>query len=213
MSKSSNYYYKASKSKLLRPILSNVFVALGIHWFFQSILAMDRTERFFKIAMDAFLTILFSLILTQRYSFILSISLGWILAHTINFLSNGHIFAVLKCFGLIKHQKDVMEKYLISMRFRIQAEPSLRWAAVYGSLSRGEMKETSDLDVRVIRNPGIINGLRACYFVMSERTRAHLKQFPLDILLLDGPRLLSSIRHDEPPFVIYDASVDNRRIL
>jgi hypothetical protein len=206
MTKSANYFYKVSNSRLLRPILSNVFLALGIHWFFQCVLEMDRTERYFKIAMDAILTILFSLVLIQWLSSIPSICLGWILAHTINFLLNGQAFVVLKHFGDIRNQADEIEKYISSMKIRMVAEASLQWAGIYGSLSRGEMKETSDLDVRVIRYPGLVNGFRACFFVMGERIRAHVNRFPLDILLLDSPRLLKYLRPDEPPIVIYDAS-------
>jgi len=211
MIKTSPPYYKASKLKWLRPILSNVFAALGIHWLFQNILQMDRTERLFKLAFDAVLTILFFLFLHQWASPFKAILLSWFIAHTVNFLLNGHIFCVLKCFGRVRHNREAFESYLVSLTNRMKAEPSISWAAVYGSLSRGELKNTSDLDVRVIRHPGITNGIRGCFFIMGERTRAHLRQFPLDILLLDSPRLLSRIREDEPPIVLYEASVDRQR--
>ena len=139
MKKSSGYFYKISKSRLLRPVLSNVFVALGIHWFFQCILEMDRTESVFKIACDAFLTILFSLVFFQRLAFIPAIIVGWIIAHTINFLLNGQAMAILTHFGYIKNQEDEVEQYIDLLKDRLQSETSLRWAAIYGSLSRGEM--------------------------------------------------------------------------
>jgi hypothetical protein len=173
---------------------------------------MDRTERYFKIVFDAVITLLFYFILIQWFLFIPSIVLSWVLAHTANFIFNGQVFGVLKCFGYIKHQAFEIEDNTLSMKFRIQGEPSLRWAAVYGSISRGELKVTSDLDVRLIRYSGLINGLRACFFVMRERTRAHIQRFPLDILLLDGPRLLERISPDEPPVVIFDASVEKIKI-
>jgi predicted nucleotidyltransferase len=152
---------------------------------------------------------LFSLVFFQRLAFIPAIIVGWIIAHTINFLLNGQAMAILTHFGYIKNQEDEVEQYIDLLKDRLQSETSLRWAAIYGSLSRGEMRETSDLDVRVIRTPGFINGSKACFFVMGERTRALLKGFPLDILLLDSPRLLKRMRPDEPPFVIYDASTEH----
>jgi len=206
MTKSDEHYYHISNSARLRPILKNVFVALGIHWLFQNIWATDHTEQLFKFATDAILTVLFYFVLIQYFSFIAAVILSWSIAHTINFLFNGQIFGVLKNWGNIKHDLDEIEQYINSMKNRIRTEPSLYWAAIYGSLSRGELKSTSDLDVRVIRYPGFINGLKACIFVARERTRAHVKQFPLDILLLDSPRLLKRLRADEPPIVIYDAS-------
>jgi hypothetical protein len=207
MKNSNMLYYKASKSKLLRPILSNVYLSLFVHWFFQSILAMDHTERVFKIVVDGVLTVILYLILNHWFSFIIALSPAWVLAHTVNFLSNGSIFALLKCFGNIRHEREEFEEYINSMRIRIKAEPELRWAAIYGSLSRGELNAVSDLDLRVIRYPGFINGLRACFFIMGERTKANIKQFPLDILLLDNPGMLQRMRADETPFVIYDASL------
>ena len=62
---------------------------------------------------------------------------------------------------------------------------------------RGEWKETSDLDMRLVRRPGVRNGLRACWFVMKERTRANMRRFPLDVFLLDDFSRLDRLRHDE----------------
>lgn len=211
MKKVSPPYYKASKSQFLRPVLSNVFTALGVHWFFQSILQMDHTERCFKLAFDAVLTILFFLILRQWLSPYAAILSSWLVAHTVNFLLNGHIFCVLKSFGRVTHDREAFEAYTASLANRLDIEPSIAWAAAYGSLTRGEWKTTSDLDVRVIRLPGLFNGIRACFFILGERTRAHLQKFPLDILLLDSPRLLGQIRKDESPFVLYQARIDQQQ--
>jgi hypothetical protein len=206
MSQTGKPYYKISRSKLLRPLLENALFALGVHWFFQCILQMDRTERFFKLAVDLVFTALFDLILRRWFAFVPALVLGWILAHTLNFLFNGQAFVILKHFGNVRTSADEIERRIVSMRRRMLAEPSLKWAAIFGSLSRGELKETSDLDMRVIRYPGFVNGIRACLFLAGERTRAHRDHFPLDVLLLDSPRLLKRLRPDEPPRVIYDAS-------
>ncbi|MCE5257578.1 MAG: nucleotidyltransferase domain-containing protein [Chloroflexi bacterium] len=211
MTKPAKHYYKASKSPWLRPLLSNVYCALASHWLFQSMLAMDHSERAFKITTDVLFTVLFYLVLSRWLLLAPAICLAFILAHTINLLLNGHIYAVVKSFGYVQTDKSVFDAYLSSLRGRIQHEPSLRWAAAYGSVARGELSATSDLDVRVIRFPGFVNGIRACIFVCRERTQAHLRRFPLDILLLDSPRLLSRLRPDEPPLVIYDAAAMKRQ--
>lgn len=202
-------YYHISSWPLLRPLLSSVVVAVAIHWLLQCLLEMDRTERLFKISFDLVLTAVFALLLHLWLPVVAALILGWAAAHTLNLVFNGQLMVVLKHFGRIQHSAAEFEQYLKGLRTRLAAEPSLRWAAAYGSLSRGELQATSDLDVRVIRFPGFHNGLRACLFVMQERSRALFERFPLDILLLDSPRLLSRLRPEEPPFMLYQAEPEN----
>jgi hypothetical protein len=204
--KAKGSYYAISESRIWRPFLRRRLPALVVHWVFQGMLYTDTTELIFRLAIDGFLTSVFALVLSTRLPLLPAIAVGLLLAHTLSFLFNGQIFVVLKHFGDVKHHRREIDEYISSMRSRLEAEPSVCWAAVYGSLSRGEMTETSDLDVRAIRHRGMLNGIRACAFVLTERTRAHLSRFPLDILLLDSPRLLKQMRTDEPAVVIYDES-------
>jgi predicted nucleotidyltransferase len=182
---------------------------MAMHWAFQNMLNMDLTELSFKIMIDILLTLIFSLLFSIWLPLLAAIVLGVLLAHTLNFLFNGQIFVVLKHFGDVTHELSEFEQYIEAITNRLHKEPSIRWAAIYGSMTRGEIKTTSDLDIRLIRYPGLVNGIRACWFILLERTRAHLKRFPIDILMLDSPRLLKRLRSDEPPLVIYDTLVDH----
>jgi predicted nucleotidyltransferase len=179
---------------------------MGLHWAFQNMLNMDLTELFFKISFDVILTLIFSVIFSTWLSLASATGVGFLIAHTLNFLFNGQIFVVLKHFGDVHHELVEFEQYVEEIKNRLHREPSIRWAAIYGSMTRGELKTTSDLDIRLIRYPGFVNGFRACWFILLERTRAHLRQFPIDYLVLDSPRLLKRLRADELPFVIHDAS-------
>lgn len=198
------HYYAVTRHKLFRRLLQSRTAALGVHWTFQSMLHMDGTELAFKIGLDLVLAVLFSFCLAFWLPAWAAILAGFLLAHTLNFLFNGQIFVVLKSFGDVVHELDEYTRYIQGMKTRLQAEPAIRWAAIYGSMARGELKETSDLDIRLIRNPGFWNGLRACWFVLLERTRAHWRRFPIDFLVLDSTRLLKNLRADEPPLVIFD---------
>lgn len=189
---------------MLRPLMGSVLVALAIHWFFQCLLAMDHTERAFKLLADAILTVIFYLLLRLMLPDVAALCLAWLSAHTLNFIFNSQIYSVLKSFGYVKHSMGEFTAYIRSFTGRAQRQPGIRWAAIYGSLARGELAAASDLDIRVIRAPGLRNAARACLFTMAERTRALLARFPLDILLLDSPRLLQQLRPDEPPQVILD---------
>lgn len=200
-------YYAVTDAKFLKFLLHSRLVALTAHWTFQNMLNMDVTELLFKVFIDIILTIIFSIIITTWLPVGLAIVISLLFAHTINFLFNAHIFVVLKFFGDVTHELSEHQRYIEGIKNRLHQEPSIRWAAIYGSMSRGEFKPTSDLDIRLIRNPGFIPGLRACWFVLRERTRAHLNRFPIDFLVFDSPRLLKkNIRIDELPIIIFDTS-------
>jgi predicted nucleotidyltransferase len=191
------------------PVLQKLFrsplTALAAHWLFQGILYMDPTERRFKLAVDAFLTVLAAVPLGLWLRWDLAWLAAFLLAHTLNFLANGHLWGVLKHYGAVSLRRPEFDAYLHRLAGRISAGPGIHWAGIYGSLVRGQWSPTSDLDVRLIRKPGTANALRACLFVLIERSRALLHRFPLDIYLLDGPGRLASLRHDEPPLIIRPA--------
>lgn len=197
-------YYKVSRSSILQPLLRSPFFALAVHWVFQGTLYMDRAELLFKLGLDLILTAILWLLLSP----LLDLSWIWVLlaaflvAHTLNFLFNGQLWVVLKHFRLIRHSRAEFDAYLDRLSDGIRAEPSIQWAAAYGSLVRDQWHQSSDLDVRLVRRPGLRNGLRACWFTLRERTRALVSRFPLDVFLLDDPERLVRLRHDEQPLVI-----------
>jgi L-malate glycosyltransferase len=204
--KTERKYYAVTDIKWLQFLLYSRVTAMAMHWAFQNMLNMDVTELSFKIAIDIFLTLIFSVILSSWLTLVPAVILAFFIAHTMNFFFNGQIFVVLKHFGDVTHELPEFEQYIKAIQVRLGKESGIRWAAIYGSMTRGELKRTSDLDIRLIRFPGLINGLRACWFILMERTRAHLSRFPIDFLVLDSPHLLKRMRSDEPPLVIYDAS-------
>lgn len=164
---------------------------------------MDKTELIFKFSIDFILTIIFGGLFQIYFNWVVSIVAGFILAHTFNFIFNGQIYVVLKFFGNIKHDQSQFEEYIRSIQTRLNDEPGIRWAGIYGSMARGELKATSDLDVRLIRGPGVYFGVRACWFILKERTRALANQFPIDYLVFDSQDPLCKLRSDEVPIIIY----------
>ena len=194
--------YPVSEIRWLQFFLHHRVTAMVIHWAFQSIMQMDVTEKAFKLTIDLFFTILFSVLLITWMPIFAAIMSAFLFAHTINFLLNGQIYVVLKNFGDIEHELTEYDEYIEEMKIRLQTEPSIRWAAIYGSMARNELKKTSDLDIRFIRKPGFLNGLRSCMFVLLERTRANLNRFPIDFLIFDIPHPLKKMRSDESPVIL-----------
>lgn len=164
-------------------------------WLFQGILYMDRTEKVFKLSLDALFTGMLML-------FGVNVVTSIIISHTLNWVLNGHIFVVFKNLKLIKTPHGKVDAYIGRLRRKVENEPSIIWAGVYGSLVRGEFKETSDLDVRLIRKPGFINGVRACIFVMRERAWATFHKFPLDIYVGDSFMFLENMSKEESPIIL-----------
>jgi hypothetical protein len=197
-------YYAVSNSPLFVPLLRRRSIALMTHWTFQCLLYMDRSERLFKLGFEVLLTIAIAvplqLALTPALAWISAVLIG----HTLNFIFNGQFWVVLKHFGHVRHTASQFQRELHRLQDEIRGEPSIVYAAAYGSIARGELKETSDLDVRLVRAPGVGNGLRSCWFAARQRTRAFWTRFPLDVYVLDGYASLAKLAEKDSPVVLRD---------
>jgi len=175
-----------------------------VNWLFHGLLYMDRTERAFYVLLEGllFLPIFFAFSAIANLSWRLLSAL--IVGHTLHWLFNGHLYVVLREFGLSRVEKGHFARYAWGLRGRIAREKSMLAGAIFGSLSRGELESSSDLDVRFIRRLGFSNGLRACAFTFLERSRALLDRFPLDVYVLDTLGPVLRMRVDESPIILYD---------
>jgi predicted nucleotidyltransferase len=108
----------------------------------------------------------------------------------LNFVINGQIYCVLKTFGGVRHTWEQYSAEIEALKGRIAREPCIEHAVVYGSLARDEWKPTSDLDVCLVRSPGLRGAWRVCAFALRERARAFRNGFPLDLFVLDTPASL-----------------------
>jgi predicted nucleotidyltransferase len=122
---------------------------------------------------------------------------AFLVAHSTNFFFNGQLWGVLKCYDLVRWERPRFEAYVAGMAERARGEPAIQALIAYGSLARAEWNPASDLDARIIRAPGWLNGLRACLFLMGERTRALAARFPLDVYVIDSLDTLGRLRRDE----------------
>ena len=188
-------YAKVTKP-LLRKLLKHQAIALGLHWVFQSLYYMDSTERWFKLSLDLLLTLVFAQALNLLLADKLAWLLGFLLAHTLNFLFNGQIWGVLKTYGSVQQHYVQYTQYVERLGQRAAVEPSIDRLIIYGSLARQEWSPTSDLDARILRKAGFLNGMRACWFLLKERSRSLFNQFPLDLYVIDDMRSITRLRED-----------------
>jgi predicted nucleotidyltransferase len=92
--------------------------------------------------------------------------------------------------------------YINAMAGRLKKSDSISGMAIYGSVSRGAWHDRSDIDMRILRRPGIRSLYRAALLTMSERFRAFLAAQPMDLYLADDTDFLASLRSDEIPLLL-----------
>jgi predicted nucleotidyltransferase len=196
------YVLNWGKNKLTRKLFSCVLFGLLSHWTFQNMLVMDRTERIFKISLDILMTIFLSLILSFILPPLFAVLPAILLAHTFNFFFNSQVWVVLKYYGYVNLTRSAFDEYTDQVISRIRDEPSIASAVIFGSLARNEWRPSTDLDMRLIRKCGLVNGFRSCIFVMGERSRSLFAKFPIDICVLDTLKPLDRLRKDEELIII-----------
>jgi hypothetical protein len=189
--------YAKLESPTIRLLLRSPLVAVVMHWTFQSLFYMDPTERWFKITLDLVLTLLGGIVLCVWLHWQVAWLIAFVVAHTLNFLFNGQLWGVLKHYGMVSHTYEEFYRYVQGLGERMGRETALRYGVIYGSLSRRQWSPSSDLDARIVRYPGFVNGVRACGFLLRERSRALIARFPLDVYVLDSENALKKLCSDE----------------
>lgn len=198
----SSIHYKILNFKYL-PTSIRKLSLIFMNWTFQGILYADKTEKAFRVTVDIILTMFFASLIPISNNYI-DLFVSFLISHSLNWIFNGQLFVLAKNVTKISNNPQKIISYANKLKERSAKEKSINCMLLYGSLVRGEINPTSDLDVRIIRKPGILNGLRACIFGFKERSRALFHQFPLDMYVVDSPKHLLKMRSDEEPLVLYD---------
>lgn len=199
----SNYHRKIVGNRDI-PFYLKMPVLTISSWLFQGVLYMDTTERDLKLLLDVLIFLPLFFVFNHYFSNVFTGFIAIVIAHTINWVFNGQIFVLLKNLKLVSTSHKLFVEYLNDIKRKVENEDSITAVAAFGSLSREELKKTSDLDIRIIRKPGIMNGIKACVFVLKERTESFFRGFPLDIYVLDNFNLIHKHIQNENPILIYD---------
>lgn len=137
-------------------------------------------------------------------NFLICFPVAFFLAHTVNWLLNGHFFNLIRYLGAGKKDYKWFIAYPDKMRKRLSGKKSISSVALYGSFSRGAFTATSDLDVRIIARLGLVNTFVASWFACYERFLAFFARYPIDIYTVTQTRGLEKLRNDEPPVILID---------
>lgn len=184
-----------------------IFIILS-NWTFQGMLYADKTERLFRLLLDGIITlVLYIIFINFISSGYIALIFSFLIAHTFNWIFNGQLFVLGRYIGIKPNKHNEFEEYLKGLKYRAERTKSIQSVILYGSMSRKDLKNSSDLDVRIIRKKGFLNGLRSCLFGLYERKWAFFNKFPLDLYIIDSVKHLSKLRVDENPIILYD--IDN----
>jgi predicted nucleotidyltransferase len=195
----------AARSNILKWLLESKTGVLLSNYIFQGILYMEKTEFLFKICFElivfVFLFLLFAtLITTTAYSFVLAL----VLAHTCNWLFNGHLFVLGRYLGFTRNSPVRFIDYPEGIRQRLSKRTSIQAVAFFGSLSRNGFSTNSDLDVRVVSEVNGRSNFAACFWTFLERSVALFNKYPLDVYVISKKESLLKLREDEYPVVLFD---------
>jgi predicted nucleotidyltransferase len=174
-------------------------------WAHQGFFYLDRTQRIgrvvFEIVPAALLAGLIGAIGGIRLSNVWLWCASLLLANTLNWVLNGNWWAgMLFAFPSLRNRGERATcTYLNDMAGRLKRDRSISGAMIFGSVARGQWHERSDLDVRLLRRPGVWNAVAGVLVLLRERWIALWSRQPLDIYLADGIPFLKRMRADEPP--------------
>ena len=178
------------------------------NWLSQGIHNSDRTEKMYRILFTIIFWFLFFSLFRNRTewsdSFLLSIC--FLIAHTLNWILNGNIHLLLVHRLMIKKvSKEAAFSYIDGLEERVKGKDWVQYTVIFGSIARASFHGSSDLDVSIVRKPGLRNAFCSLAFTIKEKKLADFNSIPLELYISDSPE--NSIRRfgaEDTPLVISD---------
>ena len=184
------------------------FLQIATNWFMQGILHADKSERIYKLLFTSIFFSLFCFIADDVISFSHAINL-FIISHSLNFFINCNLSVLLiHRIKWLKTSKVKLFKYLFIIQERFKCISNKDWilyCVSHGGICKGTLNHHSDIDVCIIRKPGLINLIKSIVFYVREKKIADYYGIPLDIFICDSPlncRVRSKFQDN--PIVICD---------
>jgi L-malate glycosyltransferase len=180
-------------------------------WAHQGFFYLDRTQRLGQVVFEVVPTVILTWLIAGISGVPLSNLRLWcgslLIVHTLNWVFNGNWWAgVLFTFPRLRNRGDRATcAYLNHMADRLRRDAAISGAMIFGSVARGQWHNRSDLDIRLLRRPGLWAGIAGVLVLARERFIALWARQPLDIYLADDIPFLKKMRADEPPVFLKKA--------
>lgn len=148
---------------------------------------MEWRELTFRFTVELCVAFVIYYLLQRVITPIWSLIDSLLLVHTAMWVLNGHIWAlsVAPNRRLARNKPQEVLSYLDGLYARVNRVSSIRGCVIFGSLSRGEFTEHSDLDILCCREKGFWNSLIAFSTGLNERMIAFFKRMPIELYFYD----------------------------
>jgi len=184
------------------------WILIVTNWFLQSIINADRTEKIYKISFTLVFWIVFYSILSQFFAYSnLKLSvISFVIAHTLNWIVNGNFYnLIIHRLLLDQIAKKDLFNYMDNLEEKLKDKDWILYAASFGSICNGNLKDSSDVDISIVRKPGFQNALKAIWFSVKEKKYADFNKIPLELYISDSPENSKNRFKAEPnPVVVFD---------
>lgn len=184
------------------------WILIFSNWLFQGIIHADRTEKVYKILFTVCFWVATSLafFVFSSYNLITCIIIGFFLAHTLNWIVNGNFIVLLgHRLKITKLSKKNLFLYLDYFREKLKYQNWILYAASFGSICKGKLKDSSDIDISIVRKPGLKHAILSILFSFREKKIADYKGIPLEIYISDSPEnSINRFGGEKNPLVLHD---------
>lgn len=151
------------------------------NWITQGILYSEKREFIFRIIFELVLVIILGCFLYYllNANFLSILLISFVFFHTIFWILSGQIWVIMRKYHATNPEKIMSFLYTISRNYA-----NKNWIEklfIVGSISRGELTQHSDIDLRIVPQSGFFNFL--CAFFLSLRIKfiASIKRIPLEV--------------------------------
>jgi len=183
---------KYNKGGIIYKILNFRISVLLSNLIFQGIRYMSLGEKIYKIS----LTLIFGSIF---YLLIRNIFISILFGHILNYILNGQFYVVFRYLSSKRTMSsDDLTNYVVLINKLIKIF-SPKDVLIIGSLARGRMSKTSDLDIRLYHDDAFLNSLKAYFMATLLRLFGLFMRFPIDIFCFSDLRFLDKISKKEIP--------------
>ena len=88
---------------------------------------------------------------------------------------------------------------------KLKGKDWILYVASFGSICNGNLKDSSDVDISIVRKSGFRNALKSIWFSVQEKKYADFNKIPLELYISDSPEnSMNRFKVEPNPVVVFD---------
>jgi len=197
--------------KILSPKIHNKYLKAFLlskpgmacsNWLFQGMRYMNSFERTYRLLTEFVIGLAIFIIINQYFELLYSLLIASITVHSLMWIFNGQLFSL---FRLRKYNVESLIVFIKDLQNRTTDLSYLEGVILFGGLCKNKYHEYSDIDVRLIKSHGFINGIKSCNCAAQERFLALFISSPIDIYVFNK---IENLDIEDPtldsPIILFD---------